>query len=241
MRFIPEELKKLNHEQQNQVLMQLESHEHERYVIDIVLSDKEILKDFIVCPEVLRPESMTSLFLSQYLNEEKSLFLNKSVVDIGCGSGIQGVVMGIGGARRVVFSDVFSDAVKNTKENVEKFQLSHKSEVVESDLFENVSGNFDVIVFNHPFFSADPIKERPVSISMLNSGELIGRFFEEAKMHLNKDGVIIMPYFQLAGETNDPKIQGPKHGFEASAVFHREVDTGLQKGEIFVYSLRPKS
>src|SRR3989344_6032989 len=69
---MPDNLKSLSIEQQRQVLMQLEKHEHARYIADIALSETETLKDFVVYPEVLRPESMTSLFLARHLYKESN-------------------------------------------------------------------------------------------------------------------------------------------------------------------------
>lgn len=237
---IPENLKLLSIEQQRQVLMQLEKHEHARYVTDIALSETETLKDFVVYPEVLRPESMTSLFLVRHLYKEGHLYAGKTVVDIGCGSGVQGVTMGVGGAKQIILSDVSEQAIANAKENIEKFQLSDKASVVQSDLFANIEDMADMIVFNHPFFPADPIKNKPVSISMLDKGDLIHRFFEEAKKHLNKDGVIVMPYLQLAGEENDPEVQGPAHDLDVEVVVKENIETGLQKGFISICHLKIK-
>lgn len=237
---MPDNLKSLSVEQQRQVLMQLEKHEHTKYITDIALSETETLKNFVVYPKVLRPETMTSLVLARHLFEKRHLYNGKTVVDIGCGSGIQGVTMGIGGANQIILSDISEQAVANAKENIEKFQLSDKASVVQSDLFTNIEDMADIIVFNHPFFPADPIKDKPVSISMLDKGELIHRFLEEAKKHLNKDGVIVMPYLQLAGEENDPEVQGLAHDFDVEVVVKKNIETGLQKGYISICHLMIK-
>ncbi len=234
------ELDLLSTEQQQQIMMQLEKHEHNRYTTDIALSDTKTLKNFIVHPEVLRPESMTSLFLAKHLYGEQHLYNGKFAIDIGCGSGIQGVTMGIGGAKQVILSDISMRAITNAKENIEKFQLLDKANVVQSDLFTNIEDMADVIVFNHPFFPTNPIKDKAVSISMLDKGDLIHRFLEEAKTRLNKDGVIIMPYLQLAGEVNNPEIQGPKHNLDVDIVVRQNIDSGLQKGLISIYHLKIK-
>lgn len=227
----------LSTDQQRQVMMQLKKHEHGRYITDIALSETEILNDFVVYPEVLRPESMTSLYLARHLYEERQQHLGKLVMDIGCGSGIQGITMGIGGAEKIILADISPRAVSNAMENINKFQLSDKAKAVQSDLFANVEDTADVIVFNHPFFPSEPIKDKPVSVSMLDTGSLIHRFLKDSKLHLRAGGRIIMPYLQLAGETNDPEIQAPKHGFKVNVVVRQNVDAGLQKGLISIYHL----
>lgn len=231
-------LNSLSDEQKKQVIMQLERHKHVRYNTDIALSNTKILKDFVVYPEILRPESMTSLFLARHLYQKQYLYKNKIVMDIGCGSGLQGIVMSIRGAKKVILSDISSQAVANAKENIKNFYVSDKATAIQSDLFVIIKETADLIVFNHPFFSAKPIQGQPVSISMLDSGKLIQKFLKESKKYLKKDGLIIMPYLELAGEINNPKIQGLKHNFVVSTPVHHDIKTGLQKGLISIYYLK---
>lgn len=232
------ELLSLSDDQRRQVLNQLEKHGGiGRHTAEIVFSEGGRLHDFAVYPEVLRPIGMVSFYLASYLYKEKQWYAGKSALDIGCGSGIQGITMAVGGAKEIIMADISPQAVANTKENIERFRLSNKARVIQSDLFENIQDTADVIVFNHPFFPAEPIKGVPLSISMLDSGKLIHRFLEDSKSHLRAGGCIIMPYLQSAGETNDPEIQAPKHGFKVSVVFRQNGYTGWQKGLISIYHL----
>ncbi len=93
----------LNEEQKKQVEEQLLAHKHGRYEADIVLAEGYVLHGFVVHPEVLRPEVMTSEYLASYLFSNNSLYRSKVAIDMGCGSGIQGVVMGLNGAKEVLF------------------------------------------------------------------------------------------------------------------------------------------
>jgi len=232
------ELETLSEEQRTQVLAQLERHEHTKYSTDIVLSENKVLEGFVVYPDVLRPESMTSLFLARHFYQNRDLYEGKTVVDMGCGSGIQGIVMAQFGAKKVVFADISSQAVENTLENIRHFGVAEKAIVVQGNLFENVENIADLIVFNHPFFPADSIQERPVSISMLDKGDLIHEFFRQAKTQLSRNGVIVMPYFHSAGDINDPEIQAPKHNLDVQVALRKKVDTGIQKGLISIYQIR---
>lgn len=233
----------LTEKQKKQVEKQLKRHQEVRkkYAADIRVKDF-VLKRFSVHPNVFRADVMTSSrYLAEFLVENKSLYEGKMALDMGCGAGIQGIVMGLNGAKKIVSSDISEEAVVNARENMERFGLKDKARVMQGDLFEKVKQKFDVIVFNHPFFPAKPLKNVPVSRSMLDEGELIRRFLREAKNYLAKDGVVIMPFFQLAGTTNDPKMLAGEYGY--SIDFEKNtpnVRIGLQKGGFGVYVLKEK-
>ncbi len=233
---------KLNPQQKTQVALQLKAHGHSEYKTDIEIAGGLVLKNFLVSANILRPEIMSSLQLAQWLCLNNGLYKNKSVIDVGCGTGILGVVMALCGAKKVICSDVDGVAVKNTNLNINNYELSKKIKVVESDLFVNIkSQKFDVIVFNHQFFSDGPMSEQlSVDFSIIKRGSLIHRFFEDVKKFLNKDGVIIMNYFHLAGPVNNPAVQAPKHGYIVSERFNLKVTAGIQKGPVSIYEIRLK-
>ncbi len=231
-------IEELNEAQKRQIKDQLLAHRHERYEVDIKLADDFSLNGFIVYPRVYRPDVMCALHLARYLYAHPEIYEDKRVLDMGCGTGLQGIVIGLRGAKHVYFSDV-SDIIDNVRENLEKFGLINKATInVPMTLFGNIAGKAEVIVFNHPFFPASPKIFEPVEVSMLDSGILIHRFLEDAKQHLVEGGVIIMPFFHLAGDTNNPAVQGPKHGYQIEEKSRIENTEGLQKGETSIYVLR---
>jgi hypothetical protein len=120
-----------------------------------------------------------------------------------------------------------------------KYHLLDKAEFVCGDLFENVKGKFDVIIFNHPFFEEFSDLKNPITRAWFNNGELIQKFLKEAINYLNNGGVIIMPFFPFAGQTNNPGIQGEKNGYVVKLLHkENEDDQNLQKGEFCVFSLQ---
>lgn len=76
---------------------------------------------------------------------------------------------------------------------------------------------------------------------MMDQGNLVHRFLGGAKDYLDKNGVIIMPFFHLAGLTNDPGIQAPRHGYEITQEYQLKVTTGLQQGNISIYEIKYKT
>lgn len=220
----------LTQEQQSQIDFQLENHKHSRYEVDIVLTDEKILKNFTVLPDVLRPDKMAALCLARWLFFNNGLYIGKTVIDLGCGSGIQGIVAGVYGAKKVIFSDIALEPIENTKINIEKYNIADKSEIFQGDLFEKIKEKADVIIFNHPFFPVEPQLDIKVSVSMLGGTELINRFFKQVENYLNDNGIIIMPYFQMAGPENDPYLRAPEFGYNVEKVFEMDIETHFKKG-----------
>lgn len=140
------------------------------------------------------------------------------------------------GASHVVLSDIDENCCANTRENVLRFRVEARCEVIQSDLFAQITGQFGLIVFAHPYFGAPPVLPAvPVTRGMLDDGQLIRRFLIGAKRHLI--GPILMPYLHLAGKTNNPAVQGPKHGYRVETLEDRNLGVGYQRGAYSVYSL----
>lgn len=236
------DLSRLTQVQRAQIKEQLERHKEvvEKYSTDINLGSFT-LKGFIVHPGVFCPDVMTSSrVMAKFLVENSHLFKGKKVLDMCCGSGIYGVVMILNGAKSVVLTDISTNAVENARENIEQFDLGGKSRVIRSDVFTGLEAQlFDVIVCNHPFFPGDPLEEFPVSISMLDSGDLLNRFFREARNYLSKDGIILMPFLHFAGEVNDPKLVAPRYGYKVERVFSEtQGSSEIQKGDFSIYAIK---
>lgn len=229
----------LNDEQTNQVNMQWHKHQHGRIVFDFQITPfGDELKNFVLHPGVWNPNIVSARYHASYLYFNNArLFKNKNVLDIGCGSGLMGIIMGIYGAKRVVCSDISMPAVNNTKENIELFKLNKIAFPIRGDLFENINEKFDFIAFMQPYFADDPPNNDTIAASMLNNGELVERFFTEVKNFLNPNAKILMPSFDLAGDKNNPAIQAPKYGFKVEKTFSIKCSTGLQKGIIEMHEM----
>ncbi|MCX7653613.1 MAG: 50S ribosomal protein L11 methyltransferase [Fervidobacterium sp.] len=83
---------------------------------------------------------MSAFFLKKYLKP------GMDVLDLGCGSGILGILAKKLGANRVLAVDNDPLAVNVAKENAEKNSV--EIDVRLSDLFSKVDGKFDIIVSN---------------------------------------------------------------------------------------------
>jgi release factor glutamine methyltransferase len=73
---------------------------------------------------------------------------NEEVLEIGTGTGIIGIKCAFAGAK-VTVADINPHAIKCAKENANMNNVNVR--VIKSDLFKNVRGTFDVIIFNPPY------------------------------------------------------------------------------------------
>lgn len=230
-------------EQKAQILLQLQSHNRDSGVRNIVLDEvTHTTLSLLIERGVFGSDFMNpAICLARFLYQHNKLYSGKDCIDIGCGPGTQGLVMLQYGAKSVVLSDFNPKAVTNTRKNI---QNCANAEVYESDLFAGLPKNraYDVIVFNHPFFSGeaenfegDPNQDEMLRKSMLGGTELLQRFFRAAPEYLNQDGIIIMPYFHFAGIENDPAAHVDKYKLKISQEHKFESKQGLQLGDISVY------
>ena len=135
-------LQELSEDQRKQVISQMDLHNSittpytESFHLTPNLND---LEGFLINPQVWAASHTTSRFLACYLRMNNGrLYDGKHVIDMGAGTGIQGVVMGLRGAEHVTFVDFSPRAIENIRANVQKFELGKKAQVIHSDLFDSV-------------------------------------------------------------------------------------------------------
>ena len=239
----------LTPEQEAQVRRQLEAHKHDNYTVDIELAPGFVLEDFRVHGDVFRPDVTASVYLARWLFFNNGDYRGKNVFDIGCGTGIQGIVAAKYGAMHVSCYDTSSRAVQNARDNAEHFGLEWLMDFEERDLFtqwpcaQRISLEIPrhYVIFNHPFFPEEPTahewREERVAPAMLGGEKLIHRFLDAVQNDAAPDLKIIMSFFHLAGDTNNPAVQAPKHGYKVAERFRVELTQGLQKGQFSIYEL----
>lgn len=158
-----------------------------------------------VYPSVFNPKAYySSRIFADFINTLN--LKDKSILDIGCGSGIVSVVAFSKGAV-VTAVDKNPEAVKCTKENLENNMphplspLSNELErvetlkpmVLQSDLFSAIEGEkFDYIFFNPPYYEKEPANNFELAFNAGKDLSVVKRFFEDAKFHLNENGKIYL-------------------------------------------------
>ncbi len=129
------------------------------------------------------------------LQKQVRKYAKGKVLDLGTGSGIQALTA-LEKTKDVLAADINSEAVKNCK------KLGIKA--VKSDLFSNIQGKFDLIIFNPPYLPDDNLnlKDDLNYIGGKKGSEILDKFFSQAKKHLNKNGKILIVFSSLTLDVN---------------------------------------
>ena len=129
----------------------------------------------------------SSKFFSNFLN--KLELENKSVLEIGCGTGFLSLVCEKKGAI-VTAVDINESAVENAMMNAKKNNL--KLNVIYSNLFDNIKDKFEYIILNPPYFPREPNDAKEYAWYCGENFEFFDKFFKQIKNHIFKDSKIYM-------------------------------------------------
>lgn len=126
------------------------------------------------------------------------------ILDVGTGSGIQALTaIEYPNVREVVAIDQDAEAVTQLQQKIKQERL-RKIKALQSDLFQQVQGSFNLIIFNPPYLPQD----KGITDQTLYGGkkgwEISERFFSQASKHLFPDGSILFLFSSL---TNKSKIE----------------------------------
>ena len=153
----------------------------------------------------LIPRPETEQLVEITIEEVGKLTSPLRVLDVGTGSGIIGLSLAaeLGeAAKSVTLVDISPDALALARENSESLELDQELlQFVESDLFANLEGEFDVIAANLPYIASAEIGTLSEEVKhdprlALDGGslgtELMARFIRGIPDVLAKPGFLIM-------------------------------------------------
>lgn len=144
-----------------------------------------------------------SYLMSRILKEQLPDLLKEKpdlkFLEIGVGSGIHlQTANSVGIKKENIFSsDINENSVSHC--NILGFNC------VYSDLFENIQGKFDLIIFNPPYLPKDsnePGDSEIATTGGIKGNEIILRFLKDAKQHLEENGRIFLITSSLSEEVN---------------------------------------
>lgn len=163
---------------------------------------------FLVNESVLIPRPETELLVEMVLNNHKAK--NLSIADIGTGSGCIGLsLLKANETWKGVLSDISPKALEVAKLNANNLRLSHQTEFILSDRFENIKSEFDLIISNPPYIKSSSHRHlvqtsvndfEPHSALYLEDEEYKGwfeQFFREIYKHLKEGGAFYMEGHEL--------------------------------------------
>ncbi len=177
----------------------------------------------IVNKRVLIPRPETELLVEKIINEEKKA---SSMLEIGTGSGAIVIALAKNLDNiKIDAIDILKDVLKIAEQNAKLNNV--EINFFQSDIFENVTDKYDLIISNPPYISQTDYEELPVEIkdfepksalqAMNNGLYFYKEILKYAKEHLTKSGKI---YFEI-GYDQAKKITeiAKENGFSNIQVF----------------------
>ena len=193
--------KRLDENKLNLVKEKAQVRARTRMPIQHILGFTYFMNDkFKVSKDTLIPRDETEILARKTIDIINKNNL-KSALDIGTGTGILACTIAKYTLSKSTALDVSENALKIAEENIKNLGLSEKVETLQSNLFENVSKKYDLIVSNPPYI---PLSEKATiqkevtfdpDLALYTSDEKGLEFYEkiikEAKNHLNKNGYLL--------------------------------------------------
>lgn len=144
-----------------------------------------------------------SYLLSKYVK----VFSKGKVLDMGTGSGIQALAA-LEKTQDVLAVDINPEAVELTK--------SKGANAIVSDLFSNVEGEFDLIIFNPPYLPQEvddcgiklttdnglTYSDDVALVGGKNGSETLERFFSQVSEYLKDNGKILIVFSSLTKDVD---------------------------------------
>ncbi len=152
-------------------------------------------RDFICDGRGLIPRPETEELVEMILKQSPEG--NLQILDVGCGSGVIGLSLAAEKpSSHVTLVDVSEDALSLTRENADKLEVRNV-DILRSDLLDQVTGSFDLIVANLPYVPENEAKTMARELAhdpalALFSGsdgmDLLRRFIPAARGFLKPGG-----------------------------------------------------
>lgn len=196
------------------------------------------IESLVVLSSVFRPDkSYLAGYLAKVLKNRKDLYTERNVLDLGCGTGLLGIVCALNGSRKMCFGDVNPVAVKNAKLNSILLDLINVSFYCGS-LFENITFDeeLDLIIFNPPSISGVPANDSEAAL--VREDTIIELFYAQVSNFLREDACIIMP-----GSSRFDGEMSPINMVKKLKLKYEVIDQELEEDENFKYAIliKPKT
>lgn len=163
--------------------------------------------DLLVDDRALIPRFETEILVNCIINSD----INKDeILDIGTGTGAISLALAKNLSKsHIIGVDISDKAVSLAKDNKNKLQLTNVN-FLQSDLFKNVEGKFDIIISNPPYISESDYKKLDEKLFYEPKSALVGgndgldfykAIIKNAGNYLNKDGHLV---FEIGYDQKEP-------------------------------------
>lgn len=157
---------------------------------------------FIVSRHTLIPRPDSELMVSEALkNTAPPASEKQNILDIGTGSGALILSLAKNNKHSATYtaSDISAQALAIAKTNARKLGLKKEITFVKSNLFNNISGKFDIILANLPYLSLKQMKEPSIKkepqIALLSGQDGLDHYkklLTQLPKHLNKKYLVLL-------------------------------------------------
>ena len=141
---------------------------------------------------------------SYLLAKHVESLVSGNILDMGTGSGIQAVTAALKlEVKSVLAVDINPEALGEAEKRAYDAGVSGKISFLLSNLFDEVNGRYDWIIFNSPYL---PSEGEADEHAWAGGAELIERFLGGARDHLEPGGSILLIYSDIS----EPDTSGYK-------------------------------
>lgn len=190
----------LNQEHAAKIIEIFERRIAERLPVEYITHEATYLDYlFYVNEHVLVPRSIMNTRFQDFLT--MVTWQNGRVLDLCTGSGCIGISLALLQPNiKVDLADISSDALIVADINIKKFNLEQRVQTIHSDLFEQITQTYDLIITNPPYVSIKDYQNTPIEFKKepklaLESGQdgldIIREIFKKAKKYLSPEGLLI--------------------------------------------------
>lgn len=192
--------KKITADEANQILQLFEKRISKRIPVEYITNESYYLdKPFYVNEHVLVPRSLMNTRFSDFLKFDQ--WKNYRVLDLCTGSGCIGISLALLNNHITVdLADISTEALAVAAINIKKYRLDSRVKCIKSDLFENITEKYDIIITNPPYVPLNEYHRQPVEVKnepdiALKAGidglKVIDKIIMNSKSYLNPNGILI--------------------------------------------------
>lgn len=190
-------------------------------------------RTIVVPPEVHPITGVSHLLGEAVLAEVRD---GDRVLDMGTGSGVN-AILAASKAADVVAVDINPHAVDAARLNSERNGVADRIDVRHSDVFSDVDGEFDLIVFDPPFRWFAPRDLLEQASADENYRAMTG-FFRDARRHLTGAGRMLI-FFGTSGDLAYLQRLVDEEGFQSVVVAQQDLVKDGWRVDYFTFRVTP--
>ena len=172
----------------------------ERIPVPYITSEAEYCgRPFFVNTHVLVPRSIMSTRFEDFMRD--IFWENYRVLDLCTGSGCIGITLALMNPKITVdLADISADALAVAQINIQKHAVGDRVKCIQSNLFEQVTEKYDLIITNPPYVSRQEYQSAPAEFKnepkiALESGkdglDILHQILRQSASYLNSNGLLI--------------------------------------------------